>query len=102
MARPTNAQNPILLGSGAQIDPNEVTKVRNRLSRAIGQLQGVVGMIDNGESCEATMMQMLAASKAVDRAAFALLLAGFNACSDSANDSAESRAALERLFMSLA
>lgn len=82
----------------------EVTAVRNRVRRAQGQLDAVVRMIDEGKDCSTIVTQMVAASKAVDRATRAMLLAGLRTCdaSPGPEDGPSDRERMEKLFLSLA
>ena len=91
---------PVSSGGVTHVSSEVLAKVRNRLARAQGQLNGVIRMIDEGENCQAILTQMLAVSKAVDRASFSLLLSGLQACTADGSD--DDRAKLEKLFMSLA
>ncbi|MFC5369557.1 metal-sensitive transcriptional regulator [Arcanobacterium bovis] len=102
MKQERNKLTPVIDGSDVQIPVDEILKVRNRLARAVGQLNGVIGMIDAGSPCKDTVIQMTAASKAVDRATYALLLAAFEACQAAPDADSESHEALKKIFMSLA
>lgn len=53
----------------------ESAAVRNRLRRAHGQLAGVLRMVEESRDLEATVAQLKAVSRAVDRAAVALVTA---------------------------
>lgn len=85
----------------------ELTAVVNRLRRAQGQIAGVIRMIEEGRPCEDVVTQLAAASRALDRAGFAIIATGLQHClADSSEGSAEGReemrARLEKLFLSLA
>ncbi|MBT3164193.1 metal-sensitive transcriptional regulator [Streptomyces sp. Vc74B-19] len=87
----------------------ELKSVLNRLRRAQGQISGVIRMIEEGRDCEDVITQLAAASRALDRAGFAIIATGLQKCvadieSGRANgeDSEQMRARLERLFLSLA
>ncbi|MEV5166429.1 metal-sensitive transcriptional regulator [Streptomyces werraensis] len=90
----------------------ELKSVLNRLRRAQGQISGVIRMIEEGRDCEDVITQLAAASRALDRAGFAIIATGLQKCvadieSGRANgengESAEQmRARLEKLFLSLA
>lgn len=97
----------------------EMKRVRNRLRRAQGQLQGVVDAIDAGGDCRTVVTQLAAVSSALDRAGFAIIATAMRECvteertaertSDTEGDEAAESAVgtltvaeLERLFLSLA
>ncbi|MFD8305441.1 metal-sensitive transcriptional regulator [Streptomyces sp. NPDC059690] len=87
----------------------ELRAVLNRLRRAQGQISGVIRMIEEGRDCEDVVTQLAAASRALDRAGFAIIATGLQQCvvdGESATDPAEgqerTRARLEKLFLSLA
>ncbi|QDY81060.1 metal-sensitive transcriptional regulator [Streptomyces qinzhouensis] len=85
--------------------------VLNRLRRAQGQIAGVIRMIEEGRDCEEVVTQLAAASRALDRAGFAIIASGLQQClTDPGTDGAgglkedpeKMRARLEKLFLSLA
>ncbi|MEW2223295.1 metal-sensitive transcriptional regulator [Streptomyces sp. NPDC006990] len=87
----------------------ELKAVLNRLRRAQGQISGVIRMIEEGRDCEEVVTQLAAASRALDRAGFAIIATGLQQCltdmedgSRSEEDRDEMRARLEKLFLSLA
>lgn len=87
----------------------ELKSVLNRLRRAQGQIAGVIRMIEEGRDCEDVVTQLAAASRALDRAGFAIIATGLQQClTDTDGDGApgenreEMRARLEKLFLSLA
>ncbi|WMX45969.1 metal-sensitive transcriptional regulator [Streptomyces roseicoloratus] len=87
----------------------ELKAVLNRLRRAQGQIAGVIRMIEEGRDCEEVVTQLAAASRALDRAGFAIIATGLQQClTDAENgreggeDSEQMRARLEKLFLSLA
>ncbi|MER6979239.1 metal-sensitive transcriptional regulator [Streptomyces carpinensis] len=85
----------------------ELKSVVNRLRRAQGQIAGVIKMIEEGRDCEEVVTQLAAASRALDRAGFAVIATGLQRClSDSemaaGGDQEQMRARLEKLFLSLA
>lgn len=78
-------------------------RVVNRLKRAQGQLAGVIGMLEQGRSCEEVVTQLAAVSKAVDRAGFAIIATGMEQCLLDPDDEGTMRVAkLQKLFLSLA
>jgi DNA-binding FrmR family transcriptional regulator len=86
----------------------ELRSVLNRLRRAQGQISGVIRMIEEGRDCEEVVTQLAAASRALDRAGFAIIATGLQQClidGDGATagaDREQMRARLEKLFLSLA
>ncbi|RPK81532.1 MULTISPECIES: metal-sensitive transcriptional regulator [Streptomyces] len=87
----------------------ELKAVLNRLRRAQGQISGVIRMIEEGRDCEEVITQLAAASRALDRAGFAIVATGLQQCLTemedgrrSGQDGAEVRGRLEKLFLSLA
>jgi DNA-binding FrmR family transcriptional regulator len=87
----------------------ELTAVLNRLRRAQGQISGVIRMIEEGRDCEDVVTQLAAASRALDRAGFAIIATGLQQCVSDAEsgrrngeDVERMRARLEKLFLSLA
>jgi DNA-binding FrmR family transcriptional regulator len=85
----------------------ELKAVVNRLRRAQGQITGVIKMIEEGRDCEEVVTQLAAASRALDKAGFAVIATGLQHClSDSEmaadGDREQMRARLEKLFLSLA
>ncbi|MFE7750710.1 metal-sensitive transcriptional regulator [Streptomyces sp. NPDC057428] len=85
---------------------DELKSVLNRLRRAQGQIAGVIKMIEEGRDCEDVVTQLAAASRALDRAGFAIIATGLQHCMSEggqpAEDRDEMRARLEKLFLSLA
>ncbi|WMX48183.1 metal-sensitive transcriptional regulator [Streptomyces roseicoloratus] len=85
----------------------ELKTVVNRLRRAQGQIAGVIKMIEDGRDCEDVVTQLAAASRALDKAGFAIIATGLQHCLTDADASAsgdreQMRARLEKLFLSLA
>ncbi|MET9935319.1 MULTISPECIES: metal-sensitive transcriptional regulator [unclassified Streptomyces] len=87
----------------------ELKAVLNRLRRAQGQISGVVRMIEEGRDCEEVVTQLAAASRALDRAGFAIIATGLQQCLTEVEDGRKDgedrdamRARLEKLFLSLA
>jgi DNA-binding FrmR family transcriptional regulator len=84
-----------------QIDDDERDEVIKRLRRAEGQIAGVIRMLEAERDCRDVVTQLAAASRALDRAGFAILAGGLRHCLEdpaAGSDPAE----LERLFLSLA
>ncbi|OII61237.1 transcriptional regulator [Streptomyces sp. CC53] len=87
----------------------DLKAVLNRLRRAQGQISGVIRMIEEGRDCEDVVTQLAAASRALDRAGFAIIATGLEQCvtdiesgRKNGEGSEEMRARLEKLFLSLA
>ncbi|MFI1728251.1 metal-sensitive transcriptional regulator [Streptomyces acidicola] len=87
----------------------ELRAVLNRLRRAQGQISGVIRMIEEGRDCEEVVTQLAAASRALDRAGFAIIATGLQQCltdieggGKPEEDRDAMRARLEKLFLSLA
>jgi DNA-binding FrmR family transcriptional regulator len=85
----------------------ELRTVVNRLRRAQGQIAGVIKMIEEGRDCEDVVTQLSAASRALDRAGFAIIATGLQQCladgdMAASEDREVMRARLEKLFLSLA
>ncbi len=86
-----------------QLDPSEMTAVINRLRRAQGQIGGVLKMLETGAECADVVTQLSAASKALDRAGFAIIATGLEKCIlEGGEDGAIDRERLQKLFLSLA
>lgn len=88
----------------------ELRTVVNRLRRAQGQIAGVIKMIEEGRDCEEVVTQLAAASRALDKAGFAVIATGLQHClaegadgdAAGAADRERMRSRLEKLFLSLA
>lgn len=90
-------------GAPMQLDPEDMTAVINRLRRANGQLSGVIKMLESGADCADVVTQLSAASKALDRAGFAIIATGLEQCLlEGGADAEVNRAKLQKLFLSLA
>ena len=79
----------------------ETTGVLNRVRRAQGQLGGVHKMIEEGRDLDEVVSQLKAVTRALDKAAFALLTGELRRRANLGADST-ALAELERVFMSLA
>lgn len=84
-----------------QIPEAEMQAVRVRLSRAQGQLGGVIKMLEEGRDCTEILTQLAAAQAAVSRAGFSLISSGIAHCGLDESGLAD-RAKLEKAFLSLA
>jgi DNA-binding FrmR family transcriptional regulator len=88
-----------------QIPETVIEDVRKRLRRAGGQVQAVERMLDEGRECREVVMQISAATKALERAAFKLLAAGLTYCVERPDEAEADGYALEdveRMFLQLA
>lgn len=88
-----------------QIEEPAADEVVKRLRRIEGQLGGIVRMLEEGRDCADIVMQLAAASKALDRAGFKLLASGMRQCMSAAADGGAepmSPEQMEKLFLSLA
>ncbi|MFF3984841.1 metal-sensitive transcriptional regulator [Streptomyces sp. 900105755] len=92
-----------------QFEGDELKSVLNRLRRAQGQISGVIKMIEEGRDCEDVVTQLAAASRALDRAGFAIIATGLQQCiidparsGADGETTAQMKARLEKLFLSLA
>jgi DNA-binding FrmR family transcriptional regulator len=86
-----------------ELDEQTAKEITNRLRRARGQIDGVIGMIEAGRPCRDVVTQLAAASRALDRAGFKIVASGLRQCLAADGDEAElSTDELEKLFLSLA
>lgn len=83
------------------IDPAELAATLKRLKRVQGQIGGIISMIEQGRNCEDIVVQVAAASKALDRAGFAIIATGLRECVLS-DESEYDAGHMEKLFLSLA
>lgn len=84
-----------------QLEPDKIKPAINRLKRAQGQLGGIIRMLEEGADCQQVVNQLAAASKAVDRASFAIVAAGLQQCL-TAEEPEMNPEQLEKMFLSLA
>jgi DNA-binding FrmR family transcriptional regulator len=85
-----------------ELDPDEMSKVSNRLKRAQGQLSAVIRMLDEGMGCEDVVTQLSAVSRALDRAGFAIIATELRASASKGSVTDDELDELERVFLSLA
>ena len=86
-----------------EIDEQTAKEITNRLRRARGQIDGVIGMIEAGRPCRDVVTQLAAASRALDRAGFKIVATGLRQCLEGEGDDQEmTTQELEKLFLSLA
>jgi len=84
------------------VDSDACKEIVTRLRRVRGQLDGIIGMIEDGRSCQEVVMQLAAASKALDRAGFKVVASGMRQCLQDEEHAPLTQAELEKLFLSLA
>ena len=88
------------------VDGQTMVDVLKRLSRAQGQVGGVIKMIEEGRDCADVVTQLAAASRALNRAGFKIIATGLQQCAEQEKDgdgtACDDRAQLEKLFLSLA
>lgn len=90
-------------GAAIEMDEQGLKDVTNRLRRARGQIDGVLGMIESGRSCRDIVTQLAAASRALDRAGFKIVAAGLKQCLvDDPTGEQLTTEEMEKLFLSLA
>ncbi|MEU3279792.1 metal-sensitive transcriptional regulator [Streptomyces antibioticus] len=92
-----------------ELEGADLKAVLNRLRRAQGQIAGVIRMIEEGRDCEDVVTRLAAASRALDRAGFAIIATGLQQCLTdmesgrrNGEDPDAMRGRLEKLFLSLA
>nr|WP_314141142.1 metal-sensitive transcriptional regulator [uncultured Rhodococcus sp.] len=86
-------------------DDDSIALILNRLRRAQGQLDGVIGMIESGRDCKDVVTQLAAVSRALDKAGFKIVATGLRECltgDTTDNKEALTEAELEKLFLALA
>jgi len=82
------------------IPQDDLDAVKNRLSRAQGQIGGIIRMVEEGRECTDVLTQLAAAQAAISRAAFALIASGMSNCEYGESGRAD-RVKLEKAFLSL-
>ena len=88
-----------------QIPENVVDDVRWRLRRAAGQVQALDRMLADGRECREVVIQISAATKALEQAGFKLIAAGLTYCVERPEEAEADGYALEdveRMFLKLA
>lgn len=86
------------------LDARMVGDALNRLKRARGQLDAVIGMIERGDDCARVVTQLAAVSRAMDKAGFKIISTGMRYCQAAQERGEEppmSHEELEKLFLSL-
>lgn len=85
------------------LNPDDAAPVINRLRRAQGQIGGVIRLLEQGRDCKDVVTQLAAASRALDKAGFAILASGLRECLSSTDGiHPDDQAAMEKLFLTLA
>ena len=82
-------------------DADQVDALVKRIKRAQGQLGAVARMLEDGKNCEEIIIQMSAASKAINTAAFTLISSSLEQCIVEGK-SVQKTEKLQKLFLSLA
>ena len=82
-------------------DADQVAALVKRIKRAQGQLGAVARMLEDGKNCEEIIIQMSAASKAINTAAFTLISSSLEQCIVEGK-SVQKTEKLQKLFLSLA
>jgi DNA-binding FrmR family transcriptional regulator len=88
-----------------EIEARATDDIVKRLRRIEGQIGGIIRMLEERRDCADVVMQLAAASRALDRTGFKILSAGMKQClTASANGEAEPMSAeqMEKLFLTLA
>jgi DNA-binding FrmR family transcriptional regulator len=88
-----------------QLPEPVIDDVRKRLRRAAGQVQAVERMLEEGRECRDVLIQLSAATKALEQAGFKLIAAGLTYCverPDEAEADGYALADVERMFLKLA
>lgn len=89
-------------GAAVRLPPGTTAALAHRLRRAQGQIGGVLRLIEEGRDCREIVTQLAAASRAVDRAGFAVIAAGLKQCLVESDGQDPDTAAMEKLLLSLA
>ena len=87
-----------------QIPDDVVEDVRKRLRRAAGQVLGVERMLVDGRECRDIVVQLSAATKALEQAGFRIVAAGLTYCLEHPDEAEADGYAIdnvERMFMKL-
>lgn len=85
-----------------KMDSAELQPAITRLKRARGQLDAVIRMMEEGKDCQDIVMQLSAASKAVDRAGYLVIANGMKRCFLDESGEALDEKTIEKMFISLA
>jgi DNA-binding FrmR family transcriptional regulator len=85
-----------------ELDETTTSEVIKRLRRAEGQIGGVIRMLEEGRECTDVVMQLSAASRAIDKAGFRLVAGGIRSCVTDTETDEATLSKLEKLFITLA
>ncbi len=88
-----------------QIPDDVIDDVRTRVRRAAGQVQAIERMLVEGRECREVVIQISAATKALEQAGFRLVAAGLTYCVENPEEAEAdgyARDDVERMFMKLA
>lgn len=88
-----------------EMTPELVGGALTRLRRARGQLNSVIGAIEEEQDCAEVLTQLAAVSRALDRAGFQIVASGMRNCQQVRDEGSEPKMTeqeLERLFLALA
>lgn len=86
-----------------QLESADLDAITKRLNRVHGQVGGILRMVEDGRECEDIVLQIAAATKALERVGFEIIAARLQKCVRvPGNDPAVETARLQRLFLSLA
>lgn len=91
---------PVPVVPGQRRPGDDLTGILNRVRRAQGQLGGVLRMIEEGRDLADVVSQLKAVTRALDRAAFAMLATELRKATAEGAGAAE-LAELEKVFLSL-
>ncbi|HWT34526.1 MAG TPA: metal-sensitive transcriptional regulator [Microbacterium sp.] len=83
--------------------PQTQKQVLNRLRRAQGQLNAVIGAIESGAGCRDVVIQLAAVSSALDKAGFQIIATAMRKCVTDPADESDPMTVeeLEKLFLTL-
>lgn len=99
------AEQPVATSETTDAREAERRAILNRLRRARGQLDAVIGAIEDDRSCRDVITQLSAVSSALDRAGFKIISSAMKGCladPDGVNhDEGITTEELEKLFLSL-
>ncbi len=93
---------PTRTASDVYLEPEVEKRLKDRLSRIQGQLEGVKRMLDDRKSCDDILVQMAAAKKAMNSAAGQLLENHMETCVRDSVEHGDAAEALESLKGALA
>ena len=88
------------------VDKAAQRRILNRLRRASGQLNAVIGAVEAGKPCREVVTQLAAVSGALDRAGFAILSNAMQECITAPEEALANEGLtteeVEKLFLMLA